>query len=154
VLGNFRHLSHTTEDAFGYSLSLWKEGDQVFGLLAVYVGPPADPPTGLLEDVKFDPRTGQLSFSARLSTGVRYGGGKWDVPTRDRFSFKGVLTRNEVAGTLKQSDDLDPQIAPTSKRIRLRRAVPESQDMNPPPATFAEWKTWADQILRRRGPKW
>jgi hypothetical protein len=60
VLGNFRHLSHTTEDAFGYSLSLWKEGDQVFGLLAVYVGPPADPPTGLLEDVKFDPRTGQL----------------------------------------------------------------------------------------------
>ena len=153
VLGTFQQIKHTTEDAFGYSLQLWKQGDQVFGLLFLYVGPPADPPVGLLEDVKFDPRTNQLSFSARLSTGMRFGGGKWDVPSRNRFNFRGVLTRREVVGTLKESDDLSPQLRPSSKRIRLRRSAELSQDMNPPPATYSAWKTWADEILQRRGPK-
>jgi hypothetical protein len=155
VLGDFQHITHTTEDAFGYSLQLWKQGNQVFGLLFVYLGPPSDPPAGLLEDVKFDPRTKQLSFSARLSTGVRSSGaGKWDVPSRDRYSFRGVLSGREVVGTLKESDDLSPKISPRSKRIRLRRSVNSSELMNPPPATYSAWKTWADEILERRGPKW
>ncbi len=155
VLGAFQHISHTTEDAFGYSLQLWKQGNRVFGLFYTYVGPPSDPPVGLLEDVKFDPRTHQLSFTARLSTGVRSSGaGKWDVPSRDRFSFRGVLTGREVVGTLKESDDLSPQIPPRSKRIRLRRSVASTELMIPPPATYSEWKTWADEILERRGPKW
>jgi len=72
VLGSFARITHTEEDAFGYAVELWKEGDRIFGLLMVYVGPPADPPTGVLEDVKFDPRTRHLAFMARLTTGLLY----------------------------------------------------------------------------------
>src|SRR5262245_24670379 len=63
VVGDFSRIALTREDAFGYALQLWQQGDQLFGLLNVYTGAPSDPPAGLLEDVRFDPRTRKLSFS-------------------------------------------------------------------------------------------
>src|SRR5215207_6151716 len=109
VLGTFLNTRHTGDDVVGYSLKLWKEGNQIFGLLCVYTGAPADPPAGILEDVKFDPRTRQLSFSARLSTGFVYGRGYSGVASRDRFTFRGVVARSEVSGILKRSDELFPR---------------------------------------------
>jgi hypothetical protein len=154
VLGNFESIKHFTEDALGYRLQLWREGKQIFGLLSIYTGAPYDPPTGMLEDVQFDPRTGQFSFSARLSTAFTRDGEKW-VPTRDGFTFKGVLGRNEVSGTLRQYDLLLPQSTPLSKKIKLRRSRVATHDMLPPPESYAAWKQWAEEsILRRLGPKW
>jgi hypothetical protein len=153
VLGDFQNIKFPGDDAFGYSLQLWKDGDQIFGLLVVFTGAPADPPTGILEDVKFDPRTRQFSFSARLSTGWTYAGGNWNTPTRDRFNFSGVLTQREVTGILKHSDELRRTAPPVSERIRLRRSVDATQSMSQP-ASYSEWKTWADKILHFRGPKW
>jgi len=155
VLGNFSNVRRAGEDdALGYSLRLWKEGNKVFGLFAAYVGPPADPPVGILEGVKFNPHTRELSFSARLSTGLVSGQGYDRVASRDRFVFKGVLTPREVRGTLKRSDDLFPDRRPDSETIRLRRSQFLTQLMLPPPPTYSEWQTWADEILQRRGPKW
>lgn len=155
VLGNFSNVKHVgADDAFGYSLQLWKEGDRIFGLFAVYTGAPADPPVGILKDVQFDPHTRRLSFSARLSTGVMYTGPDSSVASRDRFSFRGVLTAREVTGILMQADELVPQNRPTSRRIRLRWSSFLTQVLTPPPATYSEWESWADEILRRRGPRW
>ena len=154
VLGAFSSVRHTGDDALGHVLQLWQEGDHVFGLLMVYTGAPSDPPTGLLEDVKFDPRTRQLSFSARLSTGLVTGRGYSRVPARDRFTFKGVLTRREVNGVLQRSNELFPNDRPTSESIRLRRSASYTELMTPPPTTYAAWKSWADEILKFRGPKW
>jgi hypothetical protein len=84
-------------------------------LLLVYTGAPSDPPAGILEDVKFNPRSGNLSFSARLSTGLVYGRGYSGVASRDRFTFKGVLTRTRVTGTLMRSDELFPTDRLTSE---------------------------------------
>lgn len=133
IVGAFSHVKHTGDDAFGYSLQLWQEGDQLFGLLSVYTGAPSDPPTGVLEDVKFDPRTGQLSFSARLSTGLTYGGGYSGVPSRDRFTFKGVLTRSGVNGVIQQANELNQNARPTSTRVRLHRSAAYTQLMAPTP---------------------
>lgn len=155
VLGNFSNVRRAGEDdAFGHTLRLWKEGNKLFGLFAAYVGPPADPPVGMLEDVRFDPRTGRLSFSARLSTGLVSGQGYDRVASRDRFVFKGVLARREVRGTLQHSNDLFPNRRPESEKIRLRRSRFLTELMMPPPATYSEWKTWADEVLQRSGPKW
>jgi hypothetical protein len=96
-------------------LELWKEGNRVFGLLLVYTGAPSDPPAGILEDVKFNPRSGNLSFSARLSTGLVYGRGYSGVASRDQFTFKGVLTRTQLTGTLMRSDELFPTDRLTSE---------------------------------------
>jgi len=130
VLGEFTHLTFPGDDAFGYSLQLWNRDDHVLGRFAVFVGPPTDPPTGTLEDVKYDPRTKQFSFTARLSTGfTRAANGTW-VPTHDRFVFKGVLTRTQVIGTLQQFDLDKPEEPPISKRIRLRRSKRLTAELN------------------------
>jgi hypothetical protein len=154
VIGGFSSITHAEGDAFGYAIELWKDGDQIFGLLLVYVGPPADPPTGILEDVKFDPKTKRLSFTTRMTTGLLYSRDYAGVPSQDRFKFEGVLTRRHVIGVLRQSDDLAPEFRPTSKRIRLRRSALFTELMVPPPATYSAWRSWAEEILKRRGPKW
>src|ERR1043165_7220373 len=64
-VGDFVRISFRGDDAFVYSHELGQEIDHMCGLLEVYVGPPADPPAGLLEYVSFDRRTGRFSFSAR-----------------------------------------------------------------------------------------
>jgi hypothetical protein len=153
VVGTFLNVKYIADDAVGYSLRLWKQGNQIFGLLSVYTGPPSDPPTGILEDVKFDPRTRKFSFSARLSTGLVSGRGYSRVPSRDRFSFSGVLTGKEVSGVLKHADELFPGDRPESKGVRLKYSKALTEDMHPAPATYAEWKVWADEVLERRGPK-
>ena len=135
-------------------MRLWKEGDQIFGLFLVYTGAPYDPPTGILEDVKFDPRTGRLSFFTRASTGLTYSQEHRGVPARDRFKFEGVLTRRQLRGNLSHTNELFPDKPATSKRIRLRWSAFQTDVMRPPPQTYSAWKTSVDEILRRRGPKW
>ena len=157
VIGDFAHLDlpgeKTFGDTFGYTLQLWRERDHMFGLFAVFVGPQADPPTGLLEHVRFDPRTHRFSFSARLTLAfVRPSGDKW-VPTLDGFTFKGRLTRTQVSGTLQHFDVRRPDQPPISRRIKLRLSKRLTEDLMPAPASYEEWKKWADEILRRRGPQ-
>ncbi len=133
VLGAFSRITHTGDDAFGYTVKLWKQGDRIFGRFLVYTGAPADPPAGLLEDVKFDPRTKRLSFTTRLSTGLVYSQEHRGVPSRDRFKFDGVLTRRQLVGTLTHIDELFPDRKPTSRRIRLRWSASATEVMS---ATF------------------
>lgn len=120
VLGAFSRVTHIGDDAFGYTVQLWKDGDRIFGQFSVYTGAPYDPPTGILEDVKFNPRTRHLSFTTRLSTGLVSSQEYHRVPSRDRFKFEGVLTRRRLIGTLTHTNELFPDRRPTSKRIRLR----------------------------------
>jgi hypothetical protein len=154
VLGNFSSIKHINEDAFGCVLQLWKTENHIFGLLSVYTGEPADPPVGILEDTRFDPRTGRLSFSVRLSTGLVYSRAYAGVPSRDRFTFEGRITRRQVSGILTTSNELFPEERPGHERLRLRWSKSLTQLMVPPPLTYSDWKTWADEILERRGPKW
>ena len=154
VLGAFSGVRHSHDDAFGYVVQLWKEGDRIFGLFLVYTGMPADPPTGILEDVKFDPRTKRLSFSTRVSTGLVYSQKYRGVPARDRYKFEGVLTRRQLSGNLTHADELFPEQQPTSKRIKLRWSAFMTEIMMPPPSSYSAWQLSADKILQRRGPKW
>lgn len=150
-MGEFSNVRHTAEHAYGYSVQLWREGDKVFGLFTAASGPATDVPCGLLEDVRFNPATGAFSFTAKLSVAAIYLGKGRQEPTHDRFAFKGSLRDNVLAGLLTHVDQLQPNVKPTSKRLRLSRTS------NPPTidaATHEEWKRAADAILKFRGPKW
>src|ERR671929_129905 len=68
-LGVFTDMRYTVEHQYGYSVELWREKDRAFGFLLVSAGLAGDTPTGLLEDVAYDLKTGRLTFRARLSTG-------------------------------------------------------------------------------------
>src|SRR5450759_4216040 len=70
AVGIFTNMRYTTEHAYGYSVSLWRAGDCVLGLLEASDGLAGDTPAGQLEDVRYDPRHGALSFTACLTIGL------------------------------------------------------------------------------------
>jgi hypothetical protein len=153
VLGAFSNVKHIEDHGYGYVLQLWRQGDRIFGLFIDHSGQTGDPPTGLIEDVKFNPQTTQLSFKAKLSTGLISKGNYRDVPSRDVFRFRGTVSPNAVKGVLEISNALFPKEPATKKRIVLRKSAAMTQVMMDS-KTYAEWKTSADEILRRLGPKW
>jgi hypothetical protein len=95
--------------------------------------------------VKFDSKTGRLSFRAKLTMGID----ARQQPSRDLFEFDGKLGRASLNGSLKHSDG---NRATTAQWIKLRKIQPDTALTQP--ASYAEWKQQADEILKRRGPKW
>jgi hypothetical protein len=112
-----------------------------------------DTPTGLLEDVAFDPKTGRLTFRARLSTGSTFNGNNGQVPTRDVYRFNGTLRGQKLTGVLEHTDASDRAAAGTKKNVSLRRSKSASGSMIKA-RSYEEWKKEADEILKLRGPKW
>lgn len=154
ALGAFLSVKHyrAAGDTTGYQLQLWRQANRLYGMLSVYVGPDGDPPTGLLEKVQYDPRSGKLSFTARLSTGQVIGDAQQAVPSRDVFEFDGRLARTQVSGVLKMSS-LVPAGPSKSKKITLTKSNTLTQTMEDKPS-YEEWKKSTDAILARLGPKW
>jgi hypothetical protein len=152
-LGVFTNMRFTTEHQYGYSVELWQERDRLFGLLLVSEGLSGDTPTGLLEDVVFNPKTGRLTFSARLSTGSTFNKNNEQVPTRDAYRFNGTLKGLKLTGVLEHTDALARTTTSTKKNLSLRRSKSESESMIEA-SSYDEWKKEADEILKLRGPKW
>jgi hypothetical protein len=141
--GEFSNMRYTEEHAYGYILQLWREGATVFGLFMASEGLAGDTPTGLLDDLKYDPRSGKLSFRTKLTMGID----ARNQPSHDLFEFDGTLGAAAVSGVLKRSGGIT-----SSERVTLRK-LPASSAL-PQPRTYDEWKRQTDEILRRRGPKW
>jgi hypothetical protein len=57
-VGEFSNVRYTAEHAYGYAVQLWRDGDRLIGLLMVSEGLQGDTPTGMLENVRFNSRTG------------------------------------------------------------------------------------------------
>lgn len=140
VIGDFTNVKDDGEHAYGYSVELWTQEDKIYGLIS---GSDAlrlsgDPPTGILENVKFDPKTKRLSFRAKLSTGV--------------FEFEGVLTNKKLAGKLSITNELCSDKCPQTKAITLRLSK-EWTSLMSEYQSYAEWEAYANEILKFRGPK-
>lgn len=151
AIGDFSNMRYTEEHAYGYAVELWRDGDSVIGLLLVSEGLQGDTPTGMLENVRFDARTGALSFTAKLTTGVAVLPGGRQQPSRDLFEFSGTLKGTVLTGTLKRSDARQPSRAASREQVQLKI---NPQAVMIPAGSYAQWKRQADEILKRRGPKW
>ena len=152
-LGRFSDMRFTEEHAYGSILELWRTGNCVFGLFQISEGLAGDTPTGRLSAVRYTPATGQLSFAAKLSTGITTltGSKEW-VPTRDLFTFSGRMTRRGVEGRLRRSDQLRPGSTPAGSDITLLRTRGDGYLSDT--KTYGEWRERAEGILRFRGPRW
>jgi hypothetical protein len=147
-LGEFSNMRYTEEHAYGYSVQLWREGETVFGFFLASEGLAGDTPTGLLDSVKFDSKTGRLSFRAKLTMGID----ARQQPSRDLFEFDGRLGRASLNGSLKHSNGTISNGPATAQRINLKKIQPDTALSQP--GSYAEWKQQAGEILIRRGPKW
>jgi len=132
---------------------LWREGTDLFGLFSYAEGLMGDTPTGLLEDVKYDPASGIIAFRSRLTTGRHFCKVHNNVPSRDVFTFQGKLTNSSLAGVLKRSDALHPENIPKEEKVSLKKMVGEAWDQ-PSYDSRAGWEAAVNQILKLRGPKW
>lgn len=152
-LGVFTNMKFSQEHQSGYSVELWQEKDRLFGYFLSAQGLTGDTPTGLLEDVMFDAKTGKLSFRARLSTGMTVNKNNEEVPTRDVYQFKGSLKGQKLTGILEHADALDSSATGEKTNVSLQKSKSESASMSQV-KSYDEWKKQADEILALRGPKW
>lgn len=152
-IGAFTNMRFTAEHQYGYTVELWQEKDRVFGFFLASEGLIGDTPTGLLEDVAFDSKTGQLSFRSRLSTGITFDKNDKQVPTRDVFRFKGVLKNRKLTGILENANDLAKPTTSRQRKFSLNFSKSETAEMIDA-KSYDDWKKEADEILKFRGPKW
>jgi hypothetical protein len=142
-LGDFSNVWSNGEHETGYSIELWKQDDKIYGLISGGDGTRlvGDPPTGLLENVQFDPVTKKFSFRAKL-------------PSQVIFEFEGILTKKKIEGERKNTYDFDVNKFVKRKKIILPRLKESSAEMVEFQTyqTYAEWKEFADRILAFRGP--
>jgi hypothetical protein len=104
AIGEFSNMRYTEEHAYGYTVALWRDGDTAVGQFLVSEGLQGDTPTGMLENVRFDSRTGALSFTAKLTTGATILPGGRQEPSRDLFKFSGTLKATTLTGSIMRSD--------------------------------------------------
>jgi hypothetical protein len=155
VVGEFSNVTFNQdeEDAIGYSVRIWRQGDQMFGLFSIYVGPPSDPPTNILDGVEFDTKTYELSFRTQVSTGRFSGLGKNRIDSHEIVKFRGkMIDRSKaITGRLEIYNSLLKE--PTaSTEVLLNRSEDLSSQMFKP-RSYSEWKSWASEIVNRRPPK-
>lgn len=152
-LGSYSNMRFTEEHQYGSEVELWATGNIVVGLFFWSQGLMGDTPTGTIENVVYDPQTGKLSFTSKLTTGSHYCKVHHDVPSQDLFKFKGTLKQDALSGELSHLQALDKDAVMSNEQVILKRVggnqAPEYQR-----TTFAEFQKRAKTILEFRGPKW
>jgi len=151
LVGSYSNFRFTTEHQSGAGVDLWRDGSTPVGLFSYAAGPIGDTPAGRLEEVSFDPSTGRISFTARLTIGEHFCEVHSSVPSQDLFRFSGVLSERSLSGTLRLADNLHPERAPVEERVVLLRSDGE------PVVRYTsreQWESDIGPILKFRGPRW
>lgn len=137
--------------AYGYVCELYRQGERLFGLLYVHQGMVGDTPRGRLQEIRYDPASGALSFRAKLTLG-REITQETDLdgrPSRDLFEFEGRLQGKRLSGSLRHRDGYHPEREGERERVVLQRS--RSEDLEEPvPASRAAWE--AEPLFN--GPQW
>jgi hypothetical protein len=153
-VGAFTNTRYTDEHAYGYTVMLWRAGDCLFGLFEASAGLAGDAPIGVIDNVKFDGKTGALSFTAKLTTGMVTFAGSGDAqPARDMFTFEGRLQPAQLAGVVTHDLQNKPQRRPERTTVTMVTSKDAAELMRGS-ETYGDWYEKWQPILRQRGPKW
>lgn len=146
-VGYFTNGGSNGEHQWGFSVELWRQDDKIYGWISGsdnsrIVG---DAPAAILEDVRFDPKTQKISFTAKLP-GVNFNGKR--LPS-DIYKFEGILTKKKLAGNQMIIDESCPDVCIEKKKITLLRSKKGSAEMEELYnfGSYQEWKAWIDKIL-------
>ena len=151
-LGWFTDMRHTEEHSYGITLELLRDGDAIFGTIDLAYGLAGDTPTGLLQDVEYQPETGRLAFNAKLTTSLHYCSRHDNVPSREWLQFEGKLSKKAVSGTLREFDGLHPEQAPQIRPLRLLRT--EALGSGEGVQSREQWDAQVREGIKRNGPEW
>jgi len=153
-VGEFSNMQLTDEHAYGYTVTLWRTRGCLFGLFESSQGLQGDTPIGELQGLKYDSKSGKLSFSAKLTMGVVYSAGSnGPEASRDLFRFDGNLRANAVIGVVAHSLQNNANLKPTSSDVALLASKRDAELMHGV-TTYGDFRRIWQPVLKRRGPKW
>jgi hypothetical protein len=145
-VGHFSNVKSNGEHQWGFFVELWRQDDKIYGWMTGtdYSRIVGDAPAGILEDVKFDPKTGKISFRAELPS--NFGGNN---SSKDVHEFDGFLTKNGLTGSLSITNELCGNSCTKKKKITLSKSKKDSSDLKEfyNFGSYQEWKDWIDTIL-------
>lgn len=156
VIGFFTNVKVDAGHEHGYSMELWMHGDEIVGMISGgdEVRLLGDTPIGRLTEVRFEPKTKRISFKSKLSIGQYYSNEYPNgTPSRDVYSFEGVLKKKLLQGELIALNELCPDGCPSEKDISLSYSKEMSSIMAEYPS-YSEWDATMKKILAFRGPRW
>ena len=151
IVGSFANNDPGTDVQVPCIVALYRTDSRLFGLLYAAVTHD-DLPAGLLEDVQYDRRTGEVSFRAKLSIGVIAVKDK-EIPSEDFAEFKGTLARTSLSGTMTWTDHRVPGSPRRREEVVLKYSALFTDQMSNP-KTYAEFRQYSEIVLKARGPKW
>jgi hypothetical protein len=153
VFASFQNVKSDGEHIDGYSIDLWKRGDEILGLISVHRGLIGDPPAGLLTDVRYVAKSGSFSFKSKVTLGLICGENQEWIPTQDVIEFAGFLTPRKLNGVLTFTNEH----CPDKCRVKQKISLPLHKDATSLMSSYQEysaWESFSKIILARRGPKW
>ncbi len=146
-LGRYTNQSSSRSDdphTEGYSLSLYRENELVFGKICQGTG--IEIPCAPLRLVKLSEQ-GMLSFQARLRTGVLYTKetGSEGVPAAMLIQFEGKMGKDMVRGRLVETSIHLQRPNERSEEIKLRHTATKTAKVK----SYEDWRRitsgqWAD----------
>jgi len=126
-IGRFDQVRATPSGhCYGHSLDLWKHGERLFGLHHRHEGLCGDPPCSVIQELKFDPKTGDLEFLSLLPG--------------EKYKFVGRIEQDKIVGVF----DME------SVSLKRKREYRTSQDSE---RNVAAWCVFWSQISRCNGVK-
>jgi hypothetical protein len=148
-IGSYRSMRLTDEHCDGYEIRLWRFENTALGILNYCAGLVDTRAFGSLEDAKFDPATGELEFSARLTVGMDYlvGG---ETPSKDFWTFRGKLGGGKLSGTLVKVDKNYPTRPPQQTRLSLKQSNDKLKSFQ----SREDWQRATAAESSGNGPKW
>jgi hypothetical protein len=153
AVGCFVNVRSDGEHADGYSVRLWIRGSGLIGLVDYHRGLAGDPPMGVLADVRYDSSTGELSFEAKLTSGLHYCTKHKGVPSHDLLSFSGFLNPDKLEGKIVIEDRLDSSSVLIDVRENFLMRKDNDCAMENYENDDAWWQYWKP-VNQFRGAKW
>lgn len=140
LLGHFDNMvSSDGEDPHlvsGYRLDLYRQGQAVFGNIAVATGS-GEPVQAPLREVRYDEQKRTLAFEAKYSDGTEYNqdSGADGRESRVVLRFSGTLTANALQGQFQRIDAWHPKDEGEITRQNIAREKDDSV-----PDSLAAWQ--------------
>jgi len=148
LIGNYFSIEYSDSDEphakSGYSLNLYRQGNIVFGDIAVADGS-LEPSHASLYDVVYNEEQKTLSFKAKYSDGMEY---TKDVEREARvlLTFTGKIEKDQIKGTVTKLDGYTHE----PREEQELAVIPKSDEEPGTPKSFEEWNKSNDYPV----PKW
>lgn len=150
-VGTFTNIRPAGENQHGFQISLWQQKNTVVGILYNAEGLAGATPRGYIQNIQLQPKSGKLSFDAKLTTGMHTCDEHKNVPSQDLFSFKGVLQRNAIKGRITFRNVLHSAATEQSVKVTLARDKTQKLESYD---SIEDWQQHYAAEMQQYGPKW